>query len=220
MARRANVSGWWQRDSDWLPPQFDTYLGLETAAEQIRGYEQRAVPELLQTADYARALLGLVYPAESADSIERRVALRMERREILTRRHPTSFWVIVEDAALRRPIGGSTVWRAQLDYLQRALEATHIRMQVLPEHVSGQALTDGSFTILRFADRELPEIVYVQQLTGALYLEDRTELDAYRTMADRLSVHAAPPELTPQMLTALRDSRPPTLDEPAAGADE
>lgn len=215
LARQANTSGWWHRDNDWLPKWFDMYLGLEQAAQVIRCYEPRAVPELLQTPEYARALLTLAHPGEPEDAIERRVALRMRRQHILTRTHPPHLWLIVEEAALTRRIGGSRVWAAQMDQLLAVAEQPHITVQVLADHVGGPALADGAFTYLRFAEADLPDIVYLQQLTGALYLDKQADLDAYRAVANQLSVHAAPPEYTPGLLSALRRRQPRVLDQPA-----
>lgn len=214
LARQANASGWWHHDSDWLPKWFDTYLGLEQGARLIRCYEPRAVPELLQTADYARALLTLAHPDEPADAIERRVALRMRRQHILDRTDPPQVWLIVEEAALRRPIGGSAVWRDQLDRLLEALDRPNITLQVLPDHVGGPALADGAFTMLRFTEADLPDIVYLQQLTGALYLDKESDLSAYRAVANMLSVHASPPQYTKGLPEALRLRQPATVDEP------
>ncbi len=216
LARRANASGWWHRDSDWLPKWFDTYLGLEQGARLIRCYEPRAVPELLQTADYARALLTLAHPEEPADAIERRVALRMRRQHILERADPPQVWLIVEESALRRPIGGSAVWRGQLDRLIEAISRPNITLQVLADHVGGPALTDGGFTMLRFTESDLPDIVYLQQLTGALYLDKESDLSAYRAVANMLSVHASPPQYTRGLLDALRHRGPETVDQPRA----
>ncbi|MEU4344642.1 helix-turn-helix transcriptional regulator [Nocardia sp. NPDC023852] len=215
LAKQANTSGWWHRDTDWLPKWFDTYLGLEQAAQLIRCYEPRVVPELLQTPDYARALMVLAHPNEDEESIERRVALRMRRQEILTRPDPPQLWLIVEEAALRRGIGGSQVWLAQLDHVLRATDRPNITVQVLADHVGGPALTDGAFTMLRFAEPDLPDIVYLQQLTGALYLDKNADLAAYRAVANLLSVHAAPPEYTSQLIEALRECHPSTLDQPS-----
>lgn len=214
LARQANASGWWARDNDWLPKWFDTYLGLEQAARLIRSYEPRAVPELLQTQAYARAVLGLAHAGESAASIERRVALRMRRQEILSQPEPPQLWMIIEEAALRRRIGGSTVWRAQIDHLLRAEQQPHITIQILADHVGGPALADGAFTVLRFAETDLPDIVYLQQLTGALYLDKVADLDAYYAVLNQLSVLAPPPEHSRRLLEALRDDAPPTVDEP------
>ncbi|MEU2034266.1 helix-turn-helix domain-containing protein [Nocardia amamiensis] len=218
LARQANASGWWARDNDWLPKWFDTYLGLEQAARLIRSYEPRAVPELLQTQAYARAVLGLAHAGESAASIERRVALRMRRQEILSQPEPPQLWMIIEEAALRRRIGGSTVWRAQIDHLLRAEQQPHITIQILADHVGGPALADGAFTVLRFAETDLPDIVYLQQLTGALYLDKVADLDAYYAVLNQLSVLAPPPEHSRRLLEALRDDAPPTVDEPGTRA--
>ncbi|MEV6426699.1 helix-turn-helix transcriptional regulator [Nocardia sp. NPDC051463] len=220
LAQQASASGWWHRDTDWLPKWFDTYLGLEQAARLIRCYEPRAVPELLQTADYARALLTLAHPDERDDAIERRVALRMRRQEILARRDPPQFWVTVDEAALRRPIGGSTVWRGQLDHLVQLAAQPHISVQVLADHVGGPAIADGAFTMLRFAEPDLPDIVYLQQLTSALYLDKRADLDAYLRVVNVLSVHAAPPEYTIGLLEALRERMPRTVDRPSDTGDQ
>lgn len=218
LARQANASGWWHRDSDWLPKWYDTYLGLEQAATLVRSYEPRAVPELLQTPEYARALLSLAHSAEPQAAIERRVALRMGRQEILERKNPPQLWVVVEEAALRRPIGGSAVWNAQIEYLLRAVTRQNVTMQVLADHVGGPALADGAFTMLRFAESDLPDVVYLQQLTSALYLEKQADLDAYRAVANQLSVHAAPPEYTVGLLEALRRRQPRILDQPSGHA--
>ncbi|WP_345496500.1 helix-turn-helix domain-containing protein [Nocardia callitridis] len=214
LARQANASGWWHRDSDWLPKWFDTYLGLEQAARLIRVYEPRAVPELLQTHDYASALLSLAHPDESGESIERRVALRMDRQQIFDRADPPHAWLIVDEAALRRPIGGSAVWHDQLDHLLRVAARSNITVQVLADHVGGPAVADGAFTMLRFAEPDLPDIVYLQQLTSALYLDKGSDLGAYRAVANRLSVLAAPPEYTTGLLEALRERHKPILDRP------
>ncbi|MGW4716494.1 helix-turn-helix domain-containing protein [Nocardia sp. NPDC004260] len=214
LARQANASGWWARDNDWLPKWFDTYLGLEQAARLIRCYEPRAVPELLQTPEYARALLTLSHPGEPQDAIERRVALRMRRQEILAGPHPPQVWMLIEEAALRRRIGGSTVWRAQLDRVLHAAARPNVTIQILADHVGGPALTDGAFTVLRFAEADLPDIVYLQQLTSALYLDKIADLDVYYTVLNQLSLLAPSPEHSGQLLQILRDGIPPTVDEP------
>ncbi|WP_225726887.1 MULTISPECIES: helix-turn-helix transcriptional regulator [unclassified Nocardia] len=219
LARRANASGWWQRDHDWLPPWFDTYLGLETAAARIRGYEQGAMPELLQTADYARAHIRLAQPDLPPAMIERRMQLRLRRQKILTREHPARLWVVVEEAALNRLIGGTAVWRDQVEHLLRMLERSNIEVQILSDAACGPAMTAGSFTMLRFTEPDLPDIVYTQQLTGAAYLDKDADLEAYRRLADRLAVYAIPPDRTAQFLTRLRDSRAPILDRPAGRSE-
>ncbi|MFI9507930.1 DUF5753 domain-containing protein [Nocardia sp. NPDC052566] len=215
LARQLTGSVWWHRESDWLPGWFDTYLGMEQAARLIRCYEAKAVPELLQTADYARSVLALAHPTETEEALRRRVAVRIRRQRILTRPDPPLLWVILEESALRRPIGGSAVWRAQLDHLLRAAQAPNIAIQVLADHVGGPAVTEGSFSVLRFAEGDLPDIVYLQQLTRGVFLDDSADIEAYLAVADLLSVHAAPPEYTPELIRALRERHPPTIDEPS-----
>ncbi|MEV0293715.1 DUF5753 domain-containing protein [Nocardia sp. NPDC050710] len=213
--RRSGGADWWERDADQLPPGFGAYLRLEQAARMLRCYESRAIPELLQTADYARALLSLAHPGDSEAMLRRRVALRMRRKRILTRPDPPQLWVIVEESALRRPIGGSAVWRAQLEHLLHAAEAPNIAVQVLADHVGGPALTQSSFTVLRFAEGDLPDLVYLQQLTRGVFLNDSADIEAYLAVADGLSVHAAPPEYTAALVQALRERHPATIDEPS-----
>ncbi|MEU2178607.1 MULTISPECIES: helix-turn-helix domain-containing protein [Nocardia] len=214
LARQASASGWWARDNDWLPKWFDTYLGLEQAARLIRSYEPRAVPELLQTPEYARALLTLSHPGEPEEAIERRVALRMRRQDILAGPRPPQLWMIIEEAALRRRIGGSTVWRAQLDHVLRVAAQPNVTIQVLADPVGGPALTDGAFTILRFAEADLPDIVYLQQLTSALYLDKIADLDVYYAVLNQLSLLAPSPAHSRRLIEVLRDGVPPTVDEP------
>ncbi|RJO73795.1 XRE family transcriptional regulator [Nocardia panacis] len=215
LAKAGNASGWWHRENDWLPKWFDMYLGLEQGAQLIRCYEPRAVPELLQTADYARALLTLAHPDESPRAIDRRVRLRVRRQHILRRPKPPQLWAIVDEAALRRQVGGTMVWRAQLEYLLEAIEQSNVTVQVLADHVAGPTMADGAFSMLRFAEPDLPDIVYLQQLTGALYLDKRADLDAYRTVVNKLSVHAAQPEYTAGLLRALTERHQPILDRPS-----
>ncbi|MFC9433692.1 helix-turn-helix domain-containing protein [Nocardia sp. NPDC057030] len=203
VARQANAAGWWQRDNDWLPRWFGTFVGLEQAAQLIRSYEPRFVPELLQTPDYAYAVLKHVHPDEPESLLERRVALQLRRQEILSRRDPPAVWFVVEQAALRCPFGGAAVWRAQLEYLIRAAGAMKTALQVLPDHVGGPAIADGPFTLLRFAEPEVADVVFAPQLTYASLLEKRSDTDIYLAVAARLSVRAAPLDDTERILNEL-----------------
>ena len=213
-ARRVVGENWWQSEAEWLPPGFDTYLHLEQVARRLRCYESRVVPELLQTRDYARAQLTLAHPGDSESMRERRVALRMRRGRILTRPAPAHLWVLIEEAALRRPLGGSAVWRAQLDHLCELAEAPNIVIQVLPDAVGGPALTEGSFSVLRFAEGDLPDLVYLQQLTRRVFLDASEDVEAHLGVADSLSVLAAAPEYAPALIRAMYRHHPPTVDQP------
>ncbi|MEU8087501.1 helix-turn-helix transcriptional regulator [Micromonospora sp. NPDC049101] len=205
LARDANSPGWWHRYGDVLPTWFQSYLGLEAAAALIRSYEVQFVPGLLQTREYARAVVLLGHGAAGPGEIDRRVALRMQRQQLLRRDSPPQLWAVVDEAALRRPIGGPMVMRGQLTALIEATKSPHIRLQVIPFAAGGHAAAGGAFTILRFGDQELPDIVYIEQLTSAIYLDKRDDLDYYAVAMERLCVEAEPPERTAEILGRLLD---------------
>jgi hypothetical protein len=206
LARSANTPGWWHRFSDLLPTWFQPYLGLESAAGIIRTYELQYVPGLLQTPDYARAVVKISHGGAPAEEIERRVSLRMERQQALTRATPLQMWVVVDEAVLRRLIGGPAVMRGQVGSLVEAAKLPNIRLQVLPFAAGGHAALGGAFSLLRFPDPELPDVVYVEQLTGALYLDKRDDVDEYTAAMERLCIEAEPPARTMQILEGiLRD---------------
>ncbi|MEU8423149.1 helix-turn-helix transcriptional regulator [Micromonospora sp. NPDC048835] len=205
LARDANSPGWWHRYGDVLPSWFQSYLGLEAAAALIRSYEVQFVPGLLQTREYARAVVLLGHGTADPGEIDRRVALRMQRQQLLQRENPPQLWAVVDEAALRRPIGGPEVMRGQLTALIEATKSPHIRLQVIPFAAGGHAAAGGAFTILRFGDQELPDIVYIEQLTSAIYLDKRDDLDYYAVAMERLCVEAEPPERTADILGRLLD---------------
>jgi len=200
LAHEANTPGWWHHYSDLLPNWFQSYLGLESAAALIRTYEVQFVPGLLQTHDYARAVILLGYGGASRDELERRTTLRLDRQQVLNRPDAPQLWAVIDEAALRRPIGGPEVMRDQIKALITATQQPNIRLQVVPFHVGGHAAAGGAFTILRFPDRELPDVVYVEQLTSALYLDKREDVDQYAAAIDRVCVQADPPDHTIQTL--------------------
>jgi hypothetical protein len=203
LARDANSPGWWHRYGDVLPSWFQSYLGLEAAAALIRSYEVQFVPGLLQTREYARAVVLLGHGGAGVAEIDRRVDLRMQRQQLLLRDKPPLLWAVVDEAALRRPIGGPEVMRGQLTALIEATKSPTVRLQVIPFAAGGHAAAGGAFTILRFGDQELPDIVYIEQLTSALYLDKRDDLDYYAVAMERLCVEAEPPERTPEILGRL-----------------
>jgi len=186
-----------------LPNWLQSYLGLEAAATVIRSYEVQFIPGLLQTPDYARAVILLGYAAAPEDEIERRVALRMERQQLLNKPTAPTLWMVIDEAALRRPMGGTAVMRGQIQALIAATERPNIKIQVLPFRVGGHAAAGGAFTILRFLDNELPDVVYIEQLTGALYLDKRDDVDLYAATIDELCVQAEPPENSVELLQDL-----------------
>jgi transcriptional regulator with XRE-family HTH domain len=191
LAARANSPGWWQSYSDMLASWFEEYLGLEEAAVQIGTYEAQFVPGLLQTEAYASAVTMLQYshPRE----ISRRVDLRIARQSILSGPNPTSLWAVIDEAALMRPIGGPRAMRAQLKHLIDTSQQPNITIQVMPFTAGGHAAAGGSFSVLQFAENELPDLVYIEQLTSAQYLVKQDIVDAYLLVLDRLRGEAATP---------------------------
>ena len=200
LARDANTPGWWHRFGDVLPNWFLSYLGLEAAATIIRTYEVQFVPGLLQTPDYARAVILLGHAHARAEEIERRVGLRIARQQVLLRDNPPLLWAVVDEAALRRPIGGPKVMRAQIEALVEATRHPNVKLQVIPFNVGGHAAAGGAFTILRFPDQDLPDVVYVEQLTSALYLDKRDDVDYYAAAMESLCVDALTPNETRNLL--------------------
>lgn len=166
------------------------------------------MPGLLQTRGYARAVILLGHRNAAAAEIDRRVDLRMERQELLRRSEPPHLWVVVDEAALRRPIGGPEVMRGQLTALIEATKSPHVRLQVVPFTAGGHAAAGGAFSILRFGDQDLPDIVYIEQLTSAIYLDKREDLDHYALAMEQLCVEAEPPERTPEILGRILDELP------------
>ncbi|GAA0439642.1 transcriptional regulator with XRE-family HTH domain [Actinoplanes campanulatus] len=203
LARQANNPGWWQHFSDVLPGWFQAYLGLEAAASLIRTYEIQFVPGLLQTPDYARAVIMLGHAGASADEINRRVDVRLQRQQILTRSGGPQLWAVIDEAVLRRPIGGVEVMRAQIEALIEASKLPGVRLQIIPFQAGGHAAAGGPFAILRFPEPELPDVVYVEQLTSAIYLDKREDVDHYAMAMERVCIDAEPPNHTPDILGKL-----------------
>jgi hypothetical protein len=192
MAGSANAPGWWQEYGDAVPGWLAPYLGLEQAAEVIRCYEVQFVPGLLQTAGYARAL----FQATAADNpeldIEQQVSVRIRRQQILRRPRPPRLWAVIDEAALRRPIGGAGVARAQLEHLIEMARLSHVSIQVAPFSLGGLAVASGPITMLRFPEAELPDVVYLEQHATAVYLSKPADRLYYWNILNRLVTQAAP----------------------------
>ena len=204
--REANAPGWWSSYSDVTPNWFQRYLGLEATATLIRTYEVQFVPGLLQTEEYARAVVPLGPGSARRDEIARRVQLRLERQQVLTRPDPPRLWAVVDEAALRRPVGGTRVMCDQLEALIGIVtKMPNVRVQVLPLAAGGHAAVGGSFTILRFPQQDLPDLVYLEQLTSALYLDRREDVDFYFDAVNHLFVEAAPLKDTVRILERIID---------------
>jgi transcriptional regulator with XRE-family HTH domain len=191
LAARANNPGWWHDYSDMLATWFEDYLGLEEAAVEICTYEAQFVPGLLQTEDYASAVILLEY--SNPKEISRRVSLRMARKAILSGPDPTRLWAVLDEAALRRPIGGVRAMRAQLEHLIEMAQQPNVTIQIMPFTSGGHAAAGGSFSVLHFAEIDLPDVVYLEQLASAQYLDKQDVVGTYVEVLDRLRVEAATP---------------------------
>jgi transcriptional regulator with XRE-family HTH domain len=205
LARQANVPGWWHHYGDLMPQWFRAYVDLESAATLIRTYEGQLVPGLLQTEDYMRALLGGAQLEESPEEAERRVALRLGRQALLGRERAPRLWAVVDEAALWRPVGGREVMRAQLERLIEATKLLNVTLQVLPFAAGAHPAMVGAFSVLRFADQELPDVVYVEHLSNATYLDRREEVERYLDVMEVLCVAAEPPSRTAEFLDRILD---------------
>ncbi|HUC55894.1 MAG TPA: helix-turn-helix transcriptional regulator [Streptosporangiaceae bacterium] len=203
LAGHANKQGWWHDYSDILPTWFEAYVGLEEAAAQVRAYEVQFVPGLLQTGDYARAVTLLGYPNAPERELDRRVGLRLARQVIFTRREPPNLWAVLDEAVLRRPLGGTEIMRAQIRHLIEMSQRPNVTIQVVPFQAGGHAAAGGPFSILRFAEYDLPDVVYLEQLTSALYLDKPEMVDSYLMVMDRLAVEALTPANSIKTMRAL-----------------
>jgi transcriptional regulator with XRE-family HTH domain len=202
LAREANQPGWWQRYGDVLASWFRAYVDLESAASMIRAYEGQLVPGLLQTEDYVRSVIRGALD-ERPEEVERRVALRMARQRLLEDPDAPRLWVVLDEAALRRPVGGPKVMRAQLERLIKATELPKVTLQVIRMRAGAHPAMVGAFSILRFPEEDLPDIVYVEHLTNALYLDKRDDVEQYLHVMEAISVRAEPPGRTAEILDEL-----------------
>ena len=203
MAREANMPGWWNAYSDVLPQWFRAYVDLEAVAAQIRTYEGQFVPGLLQTEDYMRAVMRGAQLGDSPEELERRVRLRLTRQRLLAQDDGPRLWAVVDEAALRRPVGGRKVLCAQIERLVDASRLPSVTLQVLPFSAGAHAAMVGAFSILRFADQELPDVVYLEHATNALYLDKPEDVAQYAHIMSSIGVYGAPPEQTAEILSEL-----------------
>jgi Domain of unknown function (DUF5753)/Helix-turn-helix domain len=206
LARESRQKGWWHAYSDTIEPRFATYIGLESAASEIRIYETTLIPGLLQTEDYARAVTLLGHDAASAREIERRVRLRMTRQAVLTREDPPNVWAVIDEAVLRRPAGGPAVMRGQLEHLAELALRQNVTIQIIPFKTGGHSAAGGPFSILRFAEPDLPDVVYLEQLTSALYLDKPEAVDSYMRVMERVCMEAATPAASAEIIAMLLES--------------
>lgn len=203
LAKEANVAGWWHSYSDVLPSWFPTYVGLEGAASLIRSYEVQFVHGLLQTEAYAHAVVARGMKGASEADIERRVALRLERQKYLVSESAPDFHVVLDEAALRRPYGDREVMRGQLQHLIDISQRPNVRLQVMPFSFGGHAGESGAFTVLSFPESDLSDVVYLEQLTSALYLDKREDVTQYEKAMKELQQDSPGPDESRDLLRGL-----------------
>ncbi|MCX5603358.1 helix-turn-helix domain-containing protein [Streptomyces phaeochromogenes] len=204
LAREANQPGWWYSYRDVLPDWFSAYVSLESEASVIRLYEPHYVPGLLQTHDYVAALMHIGFPNETKEDIDRRVALRLKRQDLLSKSEAPAVWAILDETVLRRPVGGAEVMRAQIDRLNEALDMPKVRIQILRYSVGAHPGAFGPFHHFRFGFSELPDVVYTESLVGSVYVDQPADVVTYLEVMDRMSVQAEPVARTRAILAELR----------------
>lgn len=202
IAREARQKGWWHPFSPILT---GAYIGLETAARSIMAYEQQVVPGLLQTEEYAIAMLRAARTDDSDPQTEQRVRLRMKRQSLLILDDPIDLHVVLDEAVVSRPVGGDEVMRDQLRRLVEACDSPHITLQILPFAAGAHAGMDGTFTILDFPEPEDPDVVFAENATGGLFLEKGEELRKYHSIFERIRSSALNPEESRKMIAFLAE---------------
>jgi transcriptional regulator with XRE-family HTH domain len=205
LARESRQKGWWHDYGDAIPEGFETYVGLEADATALRTYESEYVPGLLQTEDYARAVMRATMITASDEEIERHVAVRMVRQERLNGPGAPEIWAVVSEAVIRRVVSGEPVMRVQLSRLVEASKQPNITLQVLPFSVGAHAGMDGAFMILGFPAPTDPDVTYVHYYTGTLYLEKSDDLARYTLMFDHLRAAALPVGQSRNLIARARD---------------
>jgi transcriptional regulator with XRE-family HTH domain len=203
LVAQTKQTGWWHRYNERMPKWFEDYVGLEEAAARIQSWELQFIPGLLQTEDYARMAIVHGHPRAAEETIESMVDLRMRRQKILGGTHPPRLWMVIDESVLHRTLGSAGMLKKQIDHLLELTDLSHISMQVVPFAKSGY-VAEGAFSILRFAESELPDIAYIEHLTGALYLERPDEIEVYGRAFDRLVVDAETPRGSRQFLEKIR----------------
>jgi transcriptional regulator with XRE-family HTH domain len=193
LARQARLKDWWQQYSGAIPEWFQFYVGLEAAASAQRRYESELVPGLLQTERYARAIMSTA-PVPEDDDVERQIAVRMERQKRLTSDDPPNLWLVLNEAVIRRTVGGPEVMRDQLAHLTEMATRKNITLQVLPFTAGAHSAMHGAFCIIQFPAEVDQDVVYLEEQTGALYLEKPEDVHRYSLMFDYLRAQALSPK--------------------------
>lgn len=204
LARQSRQKGWWHGYSDVLPDWFDTYVGLESEAAASDHYEGSVVCGLLQTEEYARALTKATLWNGGEDQIERSVELRVQRQKRLFDENPITVRTVMEESAIRRPVGGVKVLGRQLHHLVKIADEPHVTVQILPTAVGAHPAMAGPFVLLRFAESSDPDVAYLETQAGALYLEDDAEVRRYEQLFEHLRAIALSPTKSVKHINSAR----------------
>jgi len=203
LARQAKERGWWQSYAAAIPPWFQVYVGLEAEAALIREYAAELVPGLLQTPAYYRAFLEAAPAAGSEEEIARKIEVRTARQDRLTGQDPAEYWAVLNEAVIRRAAGGGQVMRAQLGHIAELAGLAHVNVQVLPFSAGAHPAMDGGFSIVGFPEAADPDVVYLENQAGSLYLEQAAEIDRYARMFSHLIAKALDPEESRRLIVQL-----------------
>ncbi|MGW5414275.1 helix-turn-helix domain-containing protein [Actinomadura geliboluensis] len=204
LAREARQKGWWHSYGEAIPTWFEVYVGLESDAATMDQYDTEHVPGLLQTAEYARSLFE-AFPIDDGTEIEKRVELRMARTEYLMSDDGPKFWAVLNEAVIRRKVGGSRTMRQQLRHLGEMAKLPNVTLQVLPFEAGAHPAMSGSFTILGFPELSDPKVVFMETQTGGLYLEKAHEIVRYTLAFDHLRAAALRPSDSQTLIARAAD---------------
>jgi len=199
----ARVKGWWHQYSGAIPEWFQFHVGLEAEASALQGYESELAPGLLQTEGYTRAIMSTAPVPETGDEVDRQITVRMERQKRLTAADPPDVWAVLNEAVIRRLVGGTKVMREQLCHLVELSALQNVTVQVLPYAAGAHPAMHGSFKIMKFPAPIDPDVVYLEAQTGALYLEKTEDVDRYSVMFDHLRAQALSPEASRTLIAQL-----------------
>ncbi len=203
LLRDARQRGWLHAYQSELPEQYTTYIGFEGEARSVWNYESLYIPGLLQTEDYARAVIGAGLPGARREDIEPRVEVRMQRQDVLRNDNPLELWGIVDEAALQRQVGGPAVMQAQLGHLLEAAKLPNITFQVIPFSVGAHAGMPGSFVFMQFTEATIPDVIYLDSMAGDLFLEAEADVRRYRLAFEHLRAVAVSPDASKSLVAAL-----------------
>ncbi|MEX5709129.1 helix-turn-helix transcriptional regulator [Parafrankia sp. FMc6] len=203
LSRESDVQGWLRPYHAELPEHYTAYISFEAEARTVRNYESLFIPGLLQTEDYARAVIRGNLPMASQTEIDQRVQARVERQALLTKDDPLRLWAVVDEAALHRQVGGPKVWQQQLAKIAKAAAEPHITVQVIPYAAGAHAGMLGSFVLMDFPNSADPEIIYVESMAGDLFLEAQADIRRYRLSFDNLAAVALSPDSSTSLIASL-----------------